>query len=112
MRKCERQGCEKVLPIDREKLLGSVALVVGHPLTLARRCENEARTFDAASDVFRPYLTPGQCRCVTQQTQKRRPKARSLDHRGGRAKWMASKIRCQVAGAKGDGARRGAATSL
>ena len=35
MRKCERQGCEKVLPIDREKLLGSVALV-GHAPTLAR----------------------------------------------------------------------------
>ena len=27
MRKCKRQGCEKVLPIDREKLLGSVAVV-------------------------------------------------------------------------------------
>ena len=44
MRKCERQGCEKVLPIDREKLLGSVALVVGHPLTLARRRERSKNT--------------------------------------------------------------------
>ena len=43
MRECERQGCEKVLPIDREKLLGSVAMVGHHP-TLARpreRSKNE-----------------------------------------------------------------------
>jgi hypothetical protein len=44
MRQGERWGREKMLPIDREKLLRSVVLVVGHAPTLARpreRSKNE-----------------------------------------------------------------------